>query len=361
MTETATISGAVPVAPADATAARPASATKPDDLAFAALLAGLLAQPVATPTVPAELAPSPLATTASAPPLVTPALPPVLAAPAPTVPPTGPDTASPAETVPSAVPSPTPGSPTGPAMPTAAAPTTTPAAAPPGAPTALAATGRSGLATDRETAAATTAPPFVSGHVPAPTAAPEPPPTVPAMAEPSAASEPEATDPSTVAPAVAPPVAGVGRRTQLTGASPFPGPTAPTEAPAAQVVRALGPLRAGPDGSRELSLELRPEGLGTVHLTVRVEKGMVHLAMAAETPAAAQVLTASIDDLRAGLESAGLTAGSLAVRPDGDRARSGADHAERDAGDHRRVREDAAVPILPGPTGVTAEGLDLLL
>lgn len=69
-----------------------------------------------------------------------------------------------------------------------------------------------------------------------------------------------------------------------------------------------------------MTLELRPDDLGTIRVEVSVERQTVHLTLHAAEPATGRLLSAALAELRAALVDAGLRAGHLAVSPDGGSA-----------------------------------------
>jgi flagellar hook-length control protein FliK len=71
------------------------------------------------------------------------------------------------------------------------------------------------------------------------------------------------------------------------------------------------------DGRHEITLELRPDDLGTIRVEVSVEHQTVHLTLHAAEPATSRLLSAALPDLRAALADAGLTAGQVGVGVDG--------------------------------------------
>ena len=89
------------------------------------------------------------------------------------------------------------------------------------------------------------------------------------------------------------------------------------EPPAAQLTQLLAPVLEGPDGAHTLSLQLYPKELGAVQVEVMLRAGEISLALHAARDTSLDVLRAALPDLRAQLEQAGLTAGSLTV--DGER------------------------------------------
>lgn len=173
-----------------------------------------------------------------------------------------------------------------------------------------------------------------------------------------------------------PPAAGLGAAATVhhqpnvhaTDAPPTTSPVDPMPV-IEQLVEVLEPLRVAPEGRSEVSLELRPAELGIVRVEVRVENGIVHLHMHADQDGTADLLRQSAPDLRAALEQAGLSAGSLAVgtggadgQNQGRRETSGsADHDNRG---RRGAPRSEAGDLASAPGRARAHevgGLDVLL
>lgn len=98
--------------------------------------------------------------------------------------------------------------------------------------------------------------------------------------------------------------------------------TTPPVAPAAvaqQLVEHVSPLVQGPDGTHDLTIELRPATLGLVRLEVTLEDGTLHVRVHAEDPASRRLLAQSLTDLRTALTDAGIDAGRLDVGDPGGR------------------------------------------
>jgi flagellar hook-length control protein FliK len=122
---------------------------------------------------------------------------------------------------------------------------------------------------------------------------------------------------------------------------------APVDAPAAtptappsvseQIVSAVVPLHGRGDGRHEVTLELRPEHLGTIRVEVSVEHQTVNLTLHAADPVTSRLLSVALPDLRAALGDAGLTAGQIGVGLDGGGGTGQRRHtAENGDGDVRR-------------------------
>ncbi|HYH49193.1 MAG TPA: flagellar hook-length control protein FliK [Acidimicrobiia bacterium] len=127
------------------------------------------------------------------------------------------------------------------------------------------------------------------------------------------------TTPSSSAGAASPavPLVAVARSDALISAdAPTATPVAPPAVPD-QIVSAVVPLHGRGDGRHEVTLELRPDHLGTIRVEVTVEHQTVHLALHAVEPETNRLLAAALPELRTALADAGLTAGHLGVGPDG--------------------------------------------
>lgn len=72
-----------------------------------------------------------------------------------------------------------------------------------------------------------------------------------------------------------------------------------------QVVAVLAPLRSGADGTHQLTIVLRPDGLGTVQATVTVSGDVVDVHLATDSALAHQALSQSMGDLRDQLQQGG--------------------------------------------------------
>ncbi len=150
-----------------------------------------------------------------------------------------------------------------------------------------------------------------------------------------------------------------------------PPPSGAPEAPpvAEQLVGRVSSLLSGPDGTHELSIELRPAELGTVRLHVTLDDGVVSVRLHADDPASRQLLAGSLDDLRQQLSRAGIRTGALDVST-ADPGTTG-HRPGSDAGRDRTPRRDTSTPgtttPVPGTTATAARlggartSLDLLL
>jgi hypothetical protein len=109
------------------------------------------------------------------------------------------------------------------------------------------------------------------------------------------------------------PVPGTGPATaaaSVDGATPA-GPMV-ADAPEQQIVRVVAPLR-GRDGTHQISLELRPGDLGSVVADIRIDRGIVHLALSSQRDRTAELIQGRIHNLRSALAEAGLAVGSVEV------------------------------------------------
>lgn len=157
------------------------------------------------------------------------------------------------------------------------------------------------------------------------------------------------------------PVAVVRPEASVPADAPAPTPVAPPAVPE-QIVSAVVPLHGRGDGRHEVTLELRPEDLGTIRVEVSVEQQTVHVTLHAADPATGRLLSAALADLRAALVDAGLRAGHLAVSPDG-----GSATGRRSRSEPRLAEESRRSGSTTPETGRTVRGtaaagrLDLFL
>ncbi len=86
---------------------------------------------------------------------------------------------------------------------------------------------------------------------------------------------------------------------------------------ARQVLQVVKPFRLAPDGDYQMTLQLRPEALGRVELSVTMRDGQLSLQLAADNSGSRDLLRQSLNDLRSELEGAGIAAGSLDVAAEG--------------------------------------------
>lgn len=88
---------------------------------------------------------------------------------------------------------------------------------------------------------------------------------------------------------------------------------APMAEPYRQVVNIVNPLRQLTDGDYRMTLQLHPEHLGRVEVAVSLAGGQISMQLSADNASSRQMLKDSINQLRASLESSGLSTGSLDV------------------------------------------------
>lgn len=139
-------------------------------------------------------------------------------------------------------------------------------------------------------------------------------PTASTEATPVAAT-PDRERPAAATPTV-PQVAPVPTAAPVQAGTPVP-PAAPVAAapPAVhlQVLQAVTPVVHGPGGSYSIQLQLAPNDLGQVQVTVDMTDGQVSIHLHADDPAAGVALRDSLPQLREQLEQQGLRTGSLDV------------------------------------------------
>jgi flagellar hook-length control protein FliK len=175
---------------------------------------------------------------------------------------------------------------------------------------------------------------------------------------------PEKSVPEVTAPAPTPwPGATTRAGAPIPADAPAAAPVAPPAIPE-QIVSAVVPLHGRGDGRHEVTLELRPEDLGTIRVEVSVEHQTVHLTLHAAEPATGRLLSAALADLRSALADAGLQAGHVAVSPDGGRGPGRRSRPQTEAALHRpgKTTPTSTVPVTtPILRPPTAGGLDLFL
>jgi flagellar hook-length control protein FliK len=84
------------------------------------------------------------------------------------------------------------------------------------------------------------------------------------------------------------------------------------------------------DGIGEAVVKLRPEHLGSVQVSIRVENGAIKATIQAEVPAVRQWLESQQDTLKNGLAEQGLRLERFVVEPDGRQSQSEDAHQERE-------------------------------
>lgn len=136
---------------------------------------------------------------------------------------------------------------------------------------------------------------------------------------------------------------------------------------AAQLVERVGTLRHREDGDYELTIELEPADLGRVELRIRLEGGVVHVQVGAESSATTDLVRRSLPELRDALVQAGLDAGTLDVGGRTDQRHH--DTEPRHDNDLRgaeppgpgRAQVPSASPVHPSTRAGLRPGVDVLL
>lgn len=90
------------------------------------------------------------------------------------------------------------------------------------------------------------------------------------------------------------------------------------------------------DGIGEAVVKLRPEHLGSVQISIKVENGALTATVQAEAPAVRQWLESQQDTLKTGLADHGLRLERFVVEPDGEQRQASDDAQERE---HRRRQQ----------------------
>jgi flagellar hook-length control protein FliK len=109
-----------------------------------------------------------------------------------------------------------------------------------------------------------------------------------------------------------------------------------------QMVEVLRPIKQFADGTHRLSIQLRPEDMGTINVELAVNKGTLSLHVVADTAATRDAINASLSQLRSEIEAGGVRTGSFGVgqQTAGDRQQTAA--SQRNA---RSVRSYALAGI----------------
>jgi flagellar hook-length control protein FliK len=90
------------------------------------------------------------------------------------------------------------------------------------------------------------------------------------------------------------------------------------------------------DGIGEAVVKLKPEHLGSVQISLRVENGAIRAAVHAEAPAVRQWLESQQETLRSGLAEQGLRLERFVVEPDGESRHTTADRHHQQEREERR-------------------------
>jgi len=133
-----------------------------------------------------------------------------------------------------------------------------------------------------------------------------------------------------------------------------------------QAAEILRQVRVGlsPD-LREANIQLAPESLGRVTIQLRVEDGVLHAEVRAQTPEALRALERHAPELKAALAQNGVEARSLEFQLESPSSRAGDGHARGGAAHAHSARQPAR-PFAPPPAalerallrGLSASGID---
>lgn len=135
---------------------------------------------------------------------------------------------------------------------------------------------------------------------------------------------------------------------------PAPGTPAGTAAQLANVVFSV--QRRGLDGTRHLTVDITPEELGPVRLTVTMRAGEVHLLLGGSSELAREALRTALPELRKVLEAAGLVAGALDVHADQPDTRPGWAGSSGGSWQERPGWGSAGRPLDGGPMAPPPDG-----
>jgi flagellar hook-length control protein FliK len=92
------------------------------------------------------------------------------------------------------------------------------------------------------------------------------------------------------------------------------------------------------DGIGEAVVKLKPEHLGSVQISLRIENGAIKATVQAEAPAVRQWLESQQDTLRTSLADQGLRLERFVVEPEGERRTAPDDTAREDAREQKERR-----------------------
>jgi flagellar hook-length control protein FliK len=84
-------------------------------------------------------------------------------------------------------------------------------------------------------------------------------------------------------------------------------------------------------GGGEMKMQLRPEGLGEVHLKVKVENGQVQIQMLTESDSAKKAIEGSLDELRSGLAQSKLHVDAMKIEVGTDLAKQRFEQQQQEA------------------------------
>jgi flagellar hook-length control protein FliK len=118
--------------------------------------------------------------------------------------------------------------------------------------------------------------------------------------------------------------------------------TAMKTEPWQQMVEVLRPIKQFSDGTHRLSIQLRPEDMGTINVELAVNKGTLSLHVVADTAATRDAISASLSQLRSEIEAGGVRTGSFGV---GQQTAGDRQHAAASQRNARGVRSYAVAGI----------------
>lgn len=99
------------------------------------------------------------------------------------------------------------------------------------------------------------------------------------------------------------------------------------------------------NGLGEARIQLRPEHLGPVDISIKVDRGSITAVVRAESSQVQDWILSHQQSLRQQLEAAGLRLDALVVSPDAERRRQGDQAEARQQSASRRRRHDGPAPI----------------
>jgi len=142
---------------------------------------------------------------------------------------------------------------------------------------------------------------------------------------------------------VAPPADGGARAVPVEGAALPPAPPAATVPDPENVGRLVESMRVQMrHGIQEATIRLKPEHMGEVTISIRVERGAVSAVVNAETPAVQQWLESQEGKLRSGLSDQGLHLERFIVQRDRPQERR-EQRQQQPAPRYKQQRDDTAI------------------
>lgn len=115
--------------------------------------------------------------------------------------------------------------------------------------------------------------------------------------------------------------------------------------------------RLGVDGTHRLTVDISPDELGPVRVTVALHRGEVSLLLAGSSEVSREALRQALPELRKLLDDAGLRTGSFDVRPDSD-SRPGWTNTSGSTASDRGATGSQGWPGQPHATGGGRAGTD---